>query len=75
MERTDKDEERTLLLTTSIKCTLVSCLVPSMSMTAFQFFAINAKLPIPAILSSKDFTTAKKLPAVGLNVMITGPRV
>ena len=35
------------------------------------FFAINAKLPKMVMLSTKAFTTAKKLPSVGLDVVIT----
>ena len=35
------------------------------------FFAINAKLPKMVMLSTKPFTTAKKLPSVGLDVVIT----
>ena len=41
----------------------------------FVFFAFNAKLLETAILASKDLTTAeKKLPVVGLDLMITASR-
>ena len=43
-------------------------------LSAFEFFAFNTKLPEMVILASKDFTAAKKLPPVGLDVMITGSR-
>ena len=39
-----------------------------------SFFAVNTKLPGMAILASKDFTAATKIPSVGLNLMITGAR-
>ena len=41
----------------------------------FFFFAIDTKLPIMAILTSKDFTIAKKIPPMDLSLMITGSRV
>ena len=40
-----------------------------------EFFAFNTKLPEMAMLASNDFTTAKKLPPVGLNLMIIGSGV
>ena len=43
-------------------------------MNFVEFFAFNTKLPEIAMLVSKDFTAAKKLPPVGLNLMITGSR-
>ena len=42
---------------------------------AFEFFALNTKLPIMAMFVSKNFTAAKKLPQVGLDLMITESRV
>ena len=41
----------------------------------FEFVAFNTKLPEMAMLASKEFTPANKLPSVGLNLMITGSRV
>ena len=37
-----------------------------------EFFAVNTKLPEMAILASMDFMALKKLPPVGLDVIITG---
>ena len=36
-----------------------------------EFFAFNTKLPEAVMLASKDFTAAKKLLPVGLDLMIT----
>ena len=44
----------------------------AMSTTTIEFFVINTKLPEMAILASKDFTAAKMLPPVGLDLVITG---
>ena len=44
----------------------------AMSTTTIEFFVINTKLPEMAILASKDFTAAKMLPPVRLDLMITG---
>ena len=47
-------------------------------MTAFEFFTDYTKLAEMPLLASKDLTTAKKLPPVGLDLMqeiITGLRV
>ena len=40
-----------------------------------EFFAFNTKLPEMAILSSNNVTAAKKLPPVGLDLIITRLRV
>ena len=39
-----------------------------------EFFTVNTKLPEMAILASEDFIAVKKLPPVGLDLMITGSR-
>ena len=47
---------------------------PEGALSLFEFFAVNTKLPEMVILVSKNFTIAKKLPSVGLDLMITGSR-
>ena len=39
------------------------------------FFVLDTKLLIIAMLAPRDFTNAKELPPVGLDVMITGSRI
>ena len=66
--------------------TQVSCLAVNLSNhynTIFlclcetvEFFAFNAKFSIMAMFACKDFTAAKKkLPPMGLDMMISGSRV
>ena len=41
---------------------------------SIEFLAVNTKLPEMTILVSKDLTATKKLPPVGLDLMINGSR-
>ena len=43
--------------------------IPSHFLFTFEFFAVYTKLAEMAVLASKDLTTVKKLPLVGLNLM------
>ena len=45
-----------------------------LDLSAFEFFTVYIKLPEMELLASKDFTPSKKLPPVGLDMMITGSR-
>ena len=38
---------------------------------SFDVFAVNTKLPIMAILASKDFYNGRKLPPMELDMVIT----
>ena len=48
-----------------------SACLPLWLIVSIEFFAFNTKLPEMTILASKDFTAAKKMPPVGLDLMIT----
>ena len=44
------------------------------SIKAVEFFTVNTKLPVMAVLASQDLATAKKLPPVGLDLTVTGSK-
>ena len=57
------------------KWNILKKFLSKVAINSIEFFAINTKFPMLSMLVSNVFTATKKLPPVGLDLMISALRV